>query len=293
LLDGVFLQKERKQKFFATPPPTDEEVAALVSKISQRVHRLLEPEQELSQDPGDPLLSQCGSASIQNLVALGNRAGQRVRKIGIDESIGNIYRVGNRCAVSNGFSLHANVEISAHARKKIEKLCRYIARPPIAQERLSQRHDGKLLYKLKNTYSDGTTHVLFEPLELIEKIVAIIPPPRANLLRYHGVLAPNSKLRDKITPTKQTKKTTKQRSKNYSWSNLLKRVFDIDVLTCPKCGSKMKLISTLIDGTVLKPFLKCLNEPQEPPTPYGARAPPNEAIDLEFQQISPESEDFF
>lgn len=122
------------------------------------------------------------------------------------QSIGTAFKVGKRCALSDGFSLHANVQIKRNERNLLEKLCRYTARSPIALERLSEREDGKILYELKTKYSDGTTHILFDPTELVEKVVALIPPPRANLLRYHGVLASNSKIRGKIVPQKEKEK---------------------------------------------------------------------------------------
>ena len=67
---------------------------------------------------------------------------------------------------------------------------RYAARPPIATERLSRLPDGRLLYELRHRWRDGTTHLGFEPLEFLEKLAALVPPPRFNLVRYHGVLAP-------------------------------------------------------------------------------------------------------
>ncbi len=83
-------------------------------------------------------------------------------------------------------------------RKKIEKLCRYIARPAIALERLKVNLNGQVVYSLKKPYSDGTTHIVMTPLELFEKIAAIIPRPKIHLTRYHGVLGPHYKHRKLI-----------------------------------------------------------------------------------------------
>ena len=80
----------------------------------------------------------------------------------------------------------------------MEKLCRYAA--PVATERLSLLPDGRLLYRLRHRRRDGTTHVVFEPLELVEKLVALVPPPRFNLVRYHGILAPAARWRREIVP---------------------------------------------------------------------------------------------
>jgi hypothetical protein len=68
-------------------------------------------------------------------------------------------------------------------------VCRYVSRPPIANERLSRLADGRVLYRLKRRWRDGTTHVLFEPVDFLGRLAALVPPPRAHLVRYHGVLA--------------------------------------------------------------------------------------------------------
>jgi len=82
----------------------------------------------------------------------------------------------------------------------LERLCRYIARPAVSNQRLSLTRNGQIRYRLKTPYSDGTTHVLFEPLDFISRLVSLIPRPRVNLTRIHGVFAPNSKHRGLITP---------------------------------------------------------------------------------------------
>jgi hypothetical protein len=75
---------------------------------------------------------------------------------------------------------------------RLERLCRYAGRPALATERLSLLPDGRLLYRLKRRWRDGTTHMIFEPLKLVEKLAALVRPPRFNLVRYHGVLAPSA-----------------------------------------------------------------------------------------------------
>jgi len=70
--------------------------------------------------------------------------------------------------------------------------------PSVATKRLALTRHGKVRHKLKTPYSDGTTHVIFEPLDFIAKLVALVPKPRVNLTRYHGVFAPNSKYRIQV-----------------------------------------------------------------------------------------------
>jgi hypothetical protein len=97
---------------------------------------------------------------------------------------------GSRCAVVSGFSVHANVCFPARDRMRLERLCRYAGRPAVATQRLSELPDGRLLYRLKRPWRDGTEAVIFEPRDFIAKLAALAPAPRAHLVRYHGVLGP-------------------------------------------------------------------------------------------------------
>ena len=115
-----------------------------------------------------------------------------------------------RVAKANGFSLHAGVSCKGHQRDKRERLCRYIARPPVATPRLSLSSTGKVVYTLKTPYRDGTTQVAFDrgghpPVDFIARLAALVPKPRVNLTRYHGVLAPNHRWRGLVTPAKRGK----------------------------------------------------------------------------------------
>jgi hypothetical protein len=105
----------------------------------------------------------------------------------------------------SGFSLHAGVAARSDERKKLERLCRYVSRPAVSEKRLSLTSNGNIRYQLKTPYRDGTTHVIFEPLDFMARLAALIPRPRANLTRFHGVFAPNSKHLALITPAKRGK----------------------------------------------------------------------------------------
>lgn len=297
-LDGVFREDRGKLKFFRVPDPTDDEIAVLVKRIRDRVVRYLTKKgfsiDDFSEDPfafEQPVMAELAGASIQSRIAIGERAGQKVRRVGNDVSIGDGYRIGKRCAVCDGFSLHANVKIEGHDRDKLEKLCRYTARPPVALERLSETGDGKILYRLKTQYSDGTTHVLFDPLELVEKVVALIPPPRANLLRYHGVFAPNSKERKRIVPVSTSDPAEKKEARpNRTWSELLKRSFAIDIMVCGACGGKMRLISHIEEPIVVTRILGHLGLPTEAPKLFPPRAPPQTEF---FEEAPVPEKDFY
>jgi len=93
---------------------------------------------------------------------------------------------------AGGFSLHAGVAVRANQRNKRERLCRYISRSALSEQRLSLTAVYKERYQLKTPYNNGTTHVVFEPLDFLARLAALVPRLRVNLTRYHGVFAPNS-----------------------------------------------------------------------------------------------------
>ncbi len=170
-----------------------------------------------------------------------------------------------------GFSLHAGVATRAHERDKLERLCRYIARPAVSAKRLSMTRNGQVRYELKTPWRNGTTHVIFEPLDFISRLVALIPKPRVNLTRFHGVFAPNSHYRAMVTPakrgrSKKTKatndkqdQTAAERHAAMTWAQRLKRVFNIDVETCAECGGDVKIIASIEDPAVIQKILAHLD----------------------------------
>ena len=148
-----------------------------------------------------PLLSELYRASIAGRIGSGRRAGLRVTKLGDEIDWADLDSAAvSGCACISGFSVHAGVGIPAHDRMRLERLCRYGGCPPVATERLSLLPDGRLLYRLKRRWRDGTSHIIFEPLDLVGKLAALVPPPRFNLVRYHGVLAASAAWRPLVIP---------------------------------------------------------------------------------------------
>lgn len=108
--------------------------------------------------------------------------------------------------------------------------------------------------------------MLFEPLDFIARLVALVPKPRVNLTRFHGVFAPNSKQRAEVTPNnKQSKsvpqsmldnnveeKIDKNKRNSMTWAQRLKRVFGIDIEMCDQCGGVVKVIACIDDPVVIE-----------------------------------------
>jgi hypothetical protein len=134
-----------------------------------------------------------------------------------------------------------------------------VSRPPVAAERLTRLEDGRLLYRLKQCWRDGTTHVVFEPAELMEKLAAIVPRPRFHLVRYQGVLGLCASERDRIAPVA------------------------IDVLACPRCGGRLRLLAAIHSPDVQHAILDCLGLPPRAPPPAAADAGNSSDVDFEAQ----------
>ena len=144
-------------------------------------------------------------------------------------------------------------------------------------------------FALKRSWDDGTTHIVLSSHELIEKLAALVPPPRAHLIRYHGVLAPHAADRAQIvpaptqpdtTPAGAPASTTKPHPRRLAWVVLLARVFAIDVSICPRCGGPMRLIAALTDPDSIRTYLSGVGLPAEPPAIAPARPPPQRELDL-------------
>ena len=117
----------------------------------------------------------------------------------------------------------------------------------MALERLAQDAHGDLVYTFTKPWSDGTTGITLAPLELLEKLAALVPLPRVHLVRYAGCLAPHSTLREAIIPTSRQQGVDGEEAQtgtpSWSWSRLLGRVFALDMATClpPLCGRREAL----------------------------------------------------
>ena len=212
-----------------------------------------------------------------------------------------------RVAKANGFSLHAGVSCEGHHKDKRERLCRYISRPAVATPRLSLSSTGKVLYTLKTPYRDGTTQVAFDrgghpSVDFIARLAALVPKPRVNLTRFHGVLAPNHRWRGRVTPAKRGKGVMRPSDNDVvspterhaaracpalsgmTWAQRLKRVFNIDTEVCSRCGGSVKVIveasnRCIEDQDVINRILAHLRDEEQgtPTLPHLApptRAPP-------------------
>jgi hypothetical protein len=292
-LEGVYLDRTdegRNPRFLAGEPPSDADIVTVLQKISRRVIRklrrlgYLETGVDAPVATGyDPLrdtapeLARTLAASVQQRIAFGDRTGQQVRRIGAGFGLeGEAPRLtGPHCARVHGFSLHAHTAIPAHRRDQLAQLIRYTARGAVSLERLQADTNGELVYTFTHSWSDGTTGIRLAPLELLEKLAALVPLPHVHLVRYGGCLAPHSHLRQAILPTPRQQgrdEETDTTLPRWSWARLLQRVFDVDMATCPLCPrGVLRLIAVITQGEVIRKILRHLKLSVDPPPIAPAR----------------------
>jgi hypothetical protein len=306
VLDGVFARNRAGTlNFHPTRRLTALDVAEVLATVQPRIKRLLD-RRGLGDGDDDgsasdawadeaPVLAELAAASVQGTVALGPHRGARLRRPGDPPEEGETPAHGGCHARANGFDLHAGLVVPTGQRERLERVCCYALRPPVTQERLHLTGEGQVRLELRQPWRDGTTDVVFDPVEFLGRLAVLVPRPRINLILYHGVLGPRAAWRSEVvrrTPTEDardagvneastapaleadTPDTAGSRSRGERWASLMQRTFGFDVLACPRCGGRLRLIALIEEAAVIGRILRHLGVPTEIPTPRPARAPP-------------------
>jgi hypothetical protein len=301
-LDGVYVREEVDGKlvFHPLPTPTGVEVAHVAHRTAVRVERILrkhgrwvDPEladdEPLQVELDDPALAACYSAAARGVGINGERAGQPTLRLIFPDHApkGPLLAPGGDAPVAEvrGVNVHAQQVVDGHDRARLERLCKYITRPCLAQQRLTRRADGLLQLELKRTWKDGTRALVFEPQELMARLVAMVPPPRAHQLHYFGVLSSHSSLRAEVVPQPSGQDdahrpapaegdqlelfdepaTSTKRGYRHRWSWLLAHTFRADLEHCPRCGGPMRWAQVATGEAVLPLLIEHGLAPRAPP----------------------------
>jgi hypothetical protein len=263
------------------PPPDEEDVNALLIRTARRVLRLLARSGDERAPPDDALAS-LAAAGLSAQGGTGDHPPAR-----------------RLTAFLEGFSLHAGTVVHEDDREGRERLCFYGARGALALSRLTELDDGRFRYRLKRPLRSGATELVLTGVELLQKLAPLIPPPRQNLTRFHGVFAPSSKLRAAVVRLTETARsppaapppvapfsppraqtTTVPARYRVDWASLLRRVFDVDVFACERCGGRMRLLAFIPDERVARKILRHVGLPDAPVPLERARGPPQADLDL-------------
>lgn len=294
-LDGVFHEVGAGQvAFHALPRLETEDVAGVLEDAARRMTRylarrgLLAEEGEadtvtLAEPEGDEAraLAELAAATASGVTA---PAGPTFKR-GALPPLGDARDFDRHLSVGRGgFTLHAATRAGAMDERGREALLKYVLRPPIAQERVTQGPDGLVRIALKKRFSDGTFAVDLDPLSLLTRLCASVPPPRFHTVRYAGVLASASKLRPHVVPAPAEELTAPpeieaakprwSRCRYRPWPELMMRTFAVDVLCCPRCNGRLRLVAMMTEPKEIRRYLRALGEPSEAPERSPARGPP-------------------
>ena len=264
VLDGVYApgpdeSDDGAPVFHVADPPTEADLAAVASRIRRRVLALLEER---------GLFGDCDAAGMAEWV-------------------------------HSGFSLHAGVVVGAEDRKGLERLARYILRPPFAKGRLEETRDGRILYSYRRPDTGTPAAIVLTPQELLARLADLVPPPRAHSLVYRGVLAPNASLRALVVPRPEREGSCGHRrrraeddeadpppppalrARRLAWAELLARVWGPDALRCRHCGGDVRLVAFITHPLSVRAVLEGAGLPTEPLPLAPARGPPQTAWDFD------------
>jgi hypothetical protein len=284
--------------FHPAPELTQDDVLAIVARASKRILRFLKRREVITlvTAPGDgeitvvtdetmgekdPLLARLQAAATAGASPAGPAHKRAPVRIVLDPDATPVAK-GKLCGQQAGFNLHAQTKVAANDKKGRENLCKYILRPPLANDRLKILDDGNLRLEFKRPWSDGTSSVDLAPLALIARLAAIIPPPRRHVVRYSGVISSHSSLRSQVVPVpvvaapEKSDKPSLPLSHYISWSQLLKRTFEIETV-CPRCKTPLRLIATIETEDTIKKILKAMGLPTCAPKLWPARPPPSQS----------------
>ena len=298
-LDGVYSPDGdgKGQMFHPAPTPSQEDIEQLVQRASKRILRFLQRRGVITlvTAPGDgevtvvtdetlgekdPLLAKLLAAATAGMPPAGPANKRRPVRIVLDPNDQPIAK-GKLCAQAHGFNLHGATRVAANDNQGRLTLCKYILRPPLANDRLKILDDETVRLDFKKPWSDGTTSVELEPLALIARFAALVPPPKRHTVRYFGVLSSHATARSEVVPvpalpTPPAQDKPKNTSRYIPWSELLRRTFGIEIV-CQKCKAPLRLIALIKTEDVAKKILTAMHLPVDIPQLRPARPPPQKA----------------
>ena len=282
--EGVFARDEGEGvRFHRTRIPSPADLADVVVEVEGRVARLLERrcadvadcDEDAPPDARQLLLKCAAAEPARRRTEAGADRGGRTTAAASGGPRSTLCVTGE-----GGFNLHAGVQIGAHQKAALERMCRYLGRPPVADGRLRELDDGRIAVDLKRTWSGNVTVIEFEPHDLVARLCALVPPPRFPMLRYLGVLGPNAKLRKHVVPKPVAAvegcpagPLAPSRPARMAWAALMERVFAVDVLQC-QCGGRLRIHAVIQKPSVIEAILASLIASKKLDPTRAGRGPP-------------------
>ncbi|MDE2291958.1 MAG: transposase [Elusimicrobia bacterium] len=254
--DGAFRLSKGRLDFVPAGPPTAEEAAAVAEAVRRKALRRFARMGVVPRDVAEDLL----------------------------------------CWERSGFSLHSETVVPRGDREALRRLLFYCARPAFSVRRLEyHRAAGQVVYDARDKRL-GRRRLTFTALEFIGRVARLVPPPRANLVRYYGALGPNSPLRphlrtaaEALSATGLLERTARAAGKvvgacSRAWARCLSKVFEVDPLVCARCGGRLEPVAVIVSDLELPRVLEFLGLPVEFPVLKPSRSPP---VGDEESQLAP------
>ncbi len=157
--------------------------------------------------------------------------------------------------VHSGFSVHGEQTVPTEDVQGAERLARYLTRGPLPIDVVEKVEGGRLRVRTPPDPRTGLVEKILDPLDLIHALTTQIPDPGQHLVRYSGWYSNRS------------------RGARASWARLLRRIFEVDPLLCPACGSEMKIVSVITEPDVIDAILRHIAKTGGR-DPFEGRPPP-------------------
>ncbi len=267
-LDGVY---DARGCFTPLLAPSSEEMHALTARIAERITRLCE-RRALDPDLADTERSLC--AAFARSAASHGAIAHAPDDLEPDQASDHALR---RKARIDGFDLDATTVVRAEDRERLEHLCRYLLRPPLADRRLRMLPAEKVALELKTPWRDGTRWLTMSAETFLERLCSLVPRPNTHQVIHRGVLAPHAAWRPRVVP--RVDDDLGHRPSNATFCALMKHALGLDVLACP-CGARMKYVATIFDRRGLQRLLRAKGLPHHIEPTSSARAPPQAELDF-------------
>ena len=266
--DGAFDEEGGAQRFLPAPTPTTERMATVLAQV----HKVLAAVDEDDDLDMDPALRACVQLAL---------AGPRL--VPPPEPAASPPLTMSAL----GMHLHAATTVDGRDRKRLERVCRYLLRPPFAHDAVQALPDGRVRVHFKAPWRSGANHADMSADKFLARLCALVPPPGFHMTRYFGVFASRHHLRPRILPPSVVPASGQQlalglddddsqgaaaepsaRPRRIGWANLLARVFAVDVTVCRKCGGRMHILDVVTDPDDITRILHGARAPPRPPRPH-------------------------
>ena len=199
----------------------------------------------------------------------------------------------------SGFSIHNSVTVEPENPLAVERLVRYLMRPPVSLERVVfDPESGEVSLQPKASSDDGAGGeevARIDPDELVARVIAQIPDPKRYLIRNYGRYANAARAkrqRDVTTeggspaeagvatrgpqrlPRRDRSTPAERKAAGKRWANLIRHIYEVDPLVCPRCGGAMKIISFITERRVIRAILDSVRRSGTPASAGSLHPPP-------------------